>query len=612
MKLINLLLFLFIVLIAIIIAHDGFSIYQWNQNVKREVQNNLEYKLTIAHSVLLNELDKFTHTGHMVGELHSKIVPLIEYDKYKGIETLLKNISTLHQIDLMFLLDDERNIVAANRPFNSGVSQKIPLDGTNGHAHLVTYPSAILAGYFRLPKLTERLFILAIQVQVEFQYDNGDPAGKIVMLKMINFQNGLVQRMAELADAEIIIYNRAKEMLIGSFTTQPQAIASGVQDETGVSFSLQSKTIRNLRNEQIAELVVAVNDNLLQKKYTQLGVKGFLPLIITLILAGVLIFVLKKYVFDYIKILIKALQKVANGDLETRVPTIHSRGNEVTSMLVNFNLTMQRLQHFYTQLQNSRSQLENVNDQLMAEIQERKKAERAAAQANQAKTQLLGVAAHDIRSPLGGVLANLEILQDNEIELPESVRQECIETAYTAVNQLLTLANDMLDTSVIETGELKLQRQAGYLQPLIEQRLKIYALLAKTNQVRLHCQYQHNPLVYMDKNRVIQVFDNLIHNAIKFSREEGEIQVRLEQIDGFAWVSIINLNPTEAELETGSETLVAIENCITHKAGRGEKSTGLGLAIAKKIIQRHQGRFFFDNNANPQTSAKFTIPIFIS
>jgi len=604
MRLINTLLFLFLILIALIIAHDISATYKWNHNVKREIQDNLQFKLTIAYSVFLNELDKFNHMALIVGELNTKLVPLIEYDKYHSIDILLKNISSLHNIDLMFLLDDEERLAASNVLIKNK-SHQANFDLSRPKVELISYPLAQLAEQFEIdiPQQRELQHVLCIRTFATFRYDNGDLAGRIVMLKIINNHTPLVQRMAKLANANIVIYDKYLQKVNTNFTQKITRNKQILQDENNNKYLTKTQSLKNTQGRKIAEIMVAIDDRELKKKYVELGIKSFLPLIIMLTLSFLLIFILKIHVFDHVKTLIHGLRNVANGNLKTRLPVLSGNSNEISNMMQNFNLTMQKLEHFYSQLQENRTELKSLNQQLTQEVIDRKKAEQAAEKANKAKTKLMGIAAHDIRGPLGGILANLEILQDSEVQLEDAARQECIETAYTAVNQLLTLANDMLDSSVIETGELKLQLSAQPLQPLIEQRLKIYALLAHTKEIQINTDFKTNPIVFMDKNRVVQVFDNLIHNAIKFSLAGSCIEVRLEAIGRYAKVTIGNENVEKAidESFTGDREL-------TQKIE--EKSTGLGLIIAKKIIKRHQGHFLFLKTIPNKTSAEFTIPLY--
>ncbi len=228
-------------------------------------------------------------------------------------------------------------------------------------------------------------------------------------------------------------------------------------------------------------------------------------------------------------------------------------------------------------------------------------------QLNQQKNRLLGIAAHDIRGPLGGILANLEILQDQELHLSQDKKQECINTAYTTANHLMTLVNDLLDASVIETGELRLQISSGNLKQLLNQRIDLYSLQAKIKSITIIPHLPVEPQVAMDKNRITQVIDNLINNAIKFSPSGKTILVRLEMDKHFAKTSIIDEGPGFSVTE--QQYIFSDTSKLDHKPTAGEKSTCLGLAIARKIISRHQGELSLKSVSGEYSMFSFTLPL---
>ncbi len=226
---------------------------------------------------------------------------------------------------------------------------------------------------------------------------------------------------------------------------------------------------------------------------------------------------------------------------------------------------------------------------------------------NQQKNRLLGIAAHDIRGPLGGILANLEILQDQALNLSQDKKEECINTAYTTANHLLTLVNDLLDVSVIETGELRLQISSGNLKQLIKQRLNLYNMQANIKNISIIPHLSVEPQVAMDKNRITQVLDNLIINAIKFTPQGKSISVQLEIDQHFAKTSIINEGPGFTVAE--QQYIFSDESKLDNKPTAGEKSTCLGLAIAREIIASHQGELCLNSVPEKYSLFSFTLPL---
>lgn len=234
-------------------------------------------------------------------------------------------------------------------------------------------------------------------------------------------------------------------------------------------------------------------------------------------------------------------------------------------------------------------------------------AKKSLIQLNQQKNRLLGIAAHDIRGPLSGILANLELVHDPDLVLSENKQSECINTAYSTANQLLTLVNDLLDASVIETGELRLQKSFENITQLLEQRLNLYSLQAQIKQIRIKSELQNVPDIRIDKNRIIQVIDNLINNAIKFTPSKKTITVCLNNDDKFVKITVIDQGAGFSKSE--QEYIFSDSSKLDHKPTAGEKSTCLGLAIAKKIITMHKGELTLNSTPNIGSQFNFTLPL---
>ena len=226
---------------------------------------------------------------------------------------------------------------------------------------------------------------------------------------------------------------------------------------------------------------------------------------------------------------------------------------------------------------------------------------------NQQKNRLLGIAAHDIRGPIGGILANLEILRDKDLNLSDISKDECIETAYTTCSQLLILVNDLLDASVIATGELRVQIKPGNLKELIEERLNLYHMQAKIKHISIVSDLSLAKEVLMDKNRITQVIDNLLNNAIKFTPPNKTIVVQLKIDDQFAKITIIDEGSGFSHIE--QQYIFSDVNKLDHQPTAGEKSTCLGLAIARKIIACHQGELFLKSDLGKGSEFSFTLPL---
>jgi len=229
-------------------------------------------------------------------------------------------------------------------------------------------------------------------------------------------------------------------------------------------------------------------------------------------------------------------------------------------------------------------------------------AEKELFELNQLKNKFLGMAAHDLRNPLASIRGFCELLLDEDMGSLTEDQGEFLRTIYSLSKHMLDLVNDLLDVAVIESGQLELDTKPGSLKILIEERIRISRILAETKQMTFHKFMEDIPDVPFDHSRIAQVVDNLISNAIKYSPVGSNIFVSLKQEGMKARVSVRDEGPG-IEPEEQKRLFGEFQRLSTRPTG-GEKSTGLGLAIAKKFVVAHNGTI--DVESRPGSGATFT------
>jgi two-component system sensor histidine kinase/response regulator len=226
---------------------------------------------------------------------------------------------------------------------------------------------------------------------------------------------------------------------------------------------------------------------------------------------------------------------------------------------------------------------------------------------NQLKNRFLGIAAHDLRNPLISIRGLSEILLTEATGPLTEVQKEYLTIMNTVSNNMLALVNSLLDISVIESGKLDLKIGPHSLEKIIKERIRIYRVLANEKMISLHERYSELPPQLFDANRLIQVIDNLLSNAIKFSPPGSNVYASLEKTGENVRVSVRDEGPGITE-EDQSRLFEEFQRLKVQPTG-GEKSTGLGLAIAKRIIEAHNGTLRADSQVGLGTTFSFTIPI---
>jgi signal transduction histidine kinase len=232
---------------------------------------------------------------------------------------------------------------------------------------------------------------------------------------------------------------------------------------------------------------------------------------------------------------------------------------------------------------------------------------RALKEANEVKNQFLGMAVHDLRSPINGIHGLTQMMLDGMCGNLTEEQLEMIGFISEAADQMNSLVGDLLDISVIESGQLNLNKTLMNLSGTIEQRLRIQALIAKKKSIDFKVEYRDLQDFYFDAGRVGQVLDNLISNAIKFSPPQSVIEISVSEEEGNALVCVTDhgqgIPPDESELLFQSFSKTSVQPTA------GESSTGLGLPIVQKIIQAHGGRVWAESEYGHGATFCFTLPM---
>ena len=223
------------------------------------------------------------------------------------------------------------------------------------------------------------------------------------------------------------------------------------------------------------------------------------------------------------------------------------------------------------------------------------------------KNKFLGMAAHDLRNPLTSIIGFSSVLtSDYEGFSPDEHKQ------YTGIiesssKKMLALVNNLLDISVIESGNLRLQIDPNSLAKAIRERMAIFDFHASKKDISLHASLEEIQDFPFDKDQICQVLDNLIGNAIKFSPKGSKVHVSLGKEGNGATVRVQDEGPGLSEEDRTK--LFGTFQKLSAKPTGGEKSTGLGLAIAKKIVEAHGGAIGTENPSGPGTLFRFSLPM---
>lgn len=226
---------------------------------------------------------------------------------------------------------------------------------------------------------------------------------------------------------------------------------------------------------------------------------------------------------------------------------------------------------------------------------------------NEQKNRFLGMAAHDLRNPLNAIMMYSEFLLDEVAASLDEEHHEFLRVIRTSSEFMLHLVEDFLDIATIESGKLHLNLWPVNVTALVRENIALNTLLASRKEIALQAEYRGEvPEILADASKIEQVLNNLISNAVKYSPAGTVVTVTLDATAEAVVVTVTDQGPgiPADELERIFEPFER----SSVKSTNGEKSSGLGLAIARKIVMEHHGTLTARNNDGRGTTFCMTLP----
>jgi signal transduction histidine kinase len=228
---------------------------------------------------------------------------------------------------------------------------------------------------------------------------------------------------------------------------------------------------------------------------------------------------------------------------------------------------------------------------------------REAAEATGARDQMLGVVAHDLRNPLHTILMATELL-DIGLE-PGTLPQRQVAMVNRAGERMNRLIQDLLDVQRMDSGKLEIERQSISARALLVDAHEMLRPLAEKDDLSLTLAVPPTlPMIEADAHRLHQVLSNLVGNAIKFTPKFGSILLRGEALQDEVRIQVADTGPG-----IPSDQLPHVFGQFWQASRTDRRGIGLGLAIAKGIVESHGGRIWVESVLGQGSSFFFTLPI---
>ncbi len=227
-----------------------------------------------------------------------------------------------------------------------------------------------------------------------------------------------------------------------------------------------------------------------------------------------------------------------------------------------------------------------------------------ARQANRARDEVLGIVSHDLRNPISAITMCAHVL-DETPPADEKVRRELLRTIIESTEWMNHLIADLLDVANIERGRLALETHTESPAQLAEQALHMFAIEAREHGLRVDAEIATPlPAIRADGARIVQVLGNLIRNAIKFTPDDGRVALRLHAEDG---VVIFSVADTGRGISVDDQAHI-FDAYWQSSDGARARGSGLGLSIARGIVEAHGGRIWVESTPGQGSTFSFSIP----
>lgn len=227
----------------------------------------------------------------------------------------------------------------------------------------------------------------------------------------------------------------------------------------------------------------------------------------------------------------------------------------------------------------------------------------------QAKSEFVSTVAHELRTPMTSIKGYTDLVLSGAAGEANETQKNFLGIVKSNADRLAALVADLLDLSRIETGRLVLKAESFKLGPVIDEVVMSLRSLAEECQVTVDTQVPTGlPPANADRDRVIQVLTNLISNACRYTPAGGSVAISVRQADGMLQTDVsdtgIGIPPDQRarifeRFERGDHELV-----------RQRPGTGLGLPIAKSIVEMHSGRIWVNSKVNQGSTFSFTLPVY--
>jgi signal transduction histidine kinase len=296
----------------------------------------------------------------------------------------------------------------------------------------------------------------------------------------------------------------------------------------------------------------------------------------SIVLALLLGFVLSRSLIGPIRRTESRLAEIAAGDFSAHVEVANR--DELGSLALNLNRMNDELSRLY-------GELEAVSRH---------------------KSEFLANMSHELRTPLNAIIGFSELIRRQALGELNDDQRACIADVVDAGRHLLSLVNDILDLSKVEAGRMELELSDFSLREVIESGLSLHTERASRAGIALGSSFDSADVtIHADERKVRQVVFNLLSNALKFTPPGGHVDVDAKAVNGTIEVAVSDTGPG---IEPEDQEMIFEEFGQARRGGEQQEGTGLGLPLARRLVELHGGRLWVESVAGSGSTFRFVLP----